>query len=362
MNFDKKILKITRLRGSERENQFNMNSIVLREPGKLENSELVFSEDLLPEEALLKVHRIGICGTDIHAFRGKQPFFTYPRILGHELGVEVLRVGEAVSHLEPGDKCALEPYFNFGLDQAVRRGKTNCGENISVFGVHADGGMRKFIKVPARYLHRSESLTYDQLALIEPLSIGYHAVSRAAIQADDKVLVIGTGTIGLATLQFATLKSQQVVAMDINEERLEFCRRNLELYGTVNASEPEILEQIRKSFGGDLPTVVMDATGNPQSMKNTLDFVAFGGKIVFIGLYQGDFTFFDPLFHRKEITLMASRNSLGVDFREIIRLAEDGLLNTDLWITHRIPFEELSAEFEALLQPGSNLIKAMVHV
>lgn len=339
-----------------------MNSIVLEEPGRLVNKELPFSDELRPEEALLKVHRIGICGTDMHAFRGKQPFFSYPRILGHELGVEVLKVGASVTHVQAGDRCALEPYFNFGQDQAVRRGKTNCGENISVFGVHADGGMREFITVPARYLHKSEILSYDQLALIEPLSIGYHAVSRAAIEEEDKVLVIGTGPIGLATLQFAQLKSKQVVAMDINDERLEFCRQNLGLSGIVNASDTNLLERIREAFDGDLPTVVMDATGNPESMKNTLTYVAFGGKIVFIGLYQGEFTFFDPLFHRKEITLMASRNSLGVDFKEIIRLAESGLLNTDLWITHRIPFAELSSKFESLLKPESKVIKALVEI
>src|SRR5690606_23656240 len=228
-----------------------MNSIVLEEPGRLINKELPFSDDLRPEEALLKVHRIGICGTDMHAFRGKQPFFSYPRILGHELGVEVLKVGESVTHVQAGDRCALEPYFNFGQDQAVRRGKTNCGENISVFGVHADGGMREFITVPARYLHKSEVLSYDQLALIGPLSIGYHAVSRAAIEEEDKVLVIGTGPIGLATLQFAQLKSKQVVAMDINDERLEFCRQNLGLSGTFNASDTNLLERIREAFDGD---------------------------------------------------------------------------------------------------------------
>src|SRR5690606_1909770 len=161
-------------------------------------------------------------------------------------------------------------------------------------GVHADGGMREFITVPARYLHKSEVLSYDQLALIEPLSIGYHAVSRAAIEEEDKVLVIGTGPIGLATLQFAQLKSKQVVAMDINDERLEFCRQNLGLSGTFNASDTNLLERIREAFDGDLPTVVMDATGNAESMKNTLTYVAFGGKIVFIGLYKGEFTVFDP--------------------------------------------------------------------
>jgi 2-desacetyl-2-hydroxyethyl bacteriochlorophyllide A dehydrogenase len=340
-----------------------MNSIILQEPGHLVNAELDLERALQPDEALVKVHRIGICGTDMHAYRGKQPFFTYPRILGHELGLEVLQVGDQVTQVQPGDKCALEPYFNFEMDQAVRRGKTNCGEKISVFGVHADGGMRKKIIVPAKYLHKSSILSFDQLALIEPLSIGCHAVNRAGIQNQDKVLVIGTGPIGLATLQFAKLKNPaQIAAMDIADERLEFCRAQLQLDGTVNAATDDVIGKLRSAFDGDLPTVILDATGSSASMAKTLDYVAFGGKIVFIGLFQGDFTFFDPLFHRKEITLMASRNSLGEDFKEIIKLVETKKLNTDFWITHRIPFRDLASTFETILDPKSKVIKAIVEL
>lgn len=339
-----------------------MNTIILNEPGLLEIKATELEMGLKSDEALLKVHRIGICGTDMHAFRGKQPFFSYPRILGHELGVEVIETGNEVKNVKVGDRCSVEPYFNFGMDQAVRRGKTNCGENISVFGVHEDGGMREFIKLPARYLHQSDKLTYDQLALIEPLSIGCHAVNRAALTNEDKVLVIGAGPIGLATIQFAKIKNAKVSIMDVNEERLEFCKSNLELAGTINAKSDQLVGDIRNIFEGDLPTVVMDATGNPISMKNTFDYVAFGGKIVFIGLFQGDFTFFDPLFHRKEVTLMASRNSLGEDFDQIITLMEEGKIDTDLWITHRIAFQDLPEKFESLLLPENKVIKAMVEL
>ncbi len=339
-----------------------MNAVILEEPGKLKRIQLSFDTALQADEVLLKVHRIGICGTDMHAFRGNQPFFSYPRILGHELGVEVIGIGNEVKNVRVGDKCAVEPYFNSQEDQAVRRGKTNCGENISVFGVHEDGGMREFVKLPSKYLHRSATLTYDQLALVEPLGIGCHAVNRAAITEEDKVLVIGAGPIGLATIQFAKIKQAQVVVMDINADRLRFCEDQLGVDGTVHLQSGEEILQLREAFGGDLPTVVMDATGNPKSMKNTLDYVAFGGKIVFIGLFQGDFTFFDPLFHRKEITLMASRNALGKDFEEIISLIEKGDVDTGPWITHRVSFGELADGFETLLKPESRVIKAMVEL
>lgn len=337
-----------------------MDTIVLKEPGKLEYQKAEVDRLLKEEEVLLKVHRIGICGTDMHAYRGKQPFFSYPRILGHELGVEVVELGKAVTGLRVGDRCSVEPYFNYRKDQAVRRGKSNCGENISVFGVHEDGGMREFIKLPAKYLHRSSKLTYDQLALVEPLGIGCHAVNRAAIQPDDLVLVIGAGPIGLAAMQFAKIKNAKVVVMDVNEERLKFCMRQMNVDDTIDAGSGNVLEDIRESFGGDLPTVVMDATGNPLSMKNTLEYVAYGGKIVFIGLYQGDFTFSDPLFHKKEITLLASRNALSEDFKEIISLMEAGKIDTSPWITHRVAKDNLVEKFEDFLKPESKVIKAMV--
>lgn len=341
-----------------------MKAIVLQEAGNLMGKHLIMPEGLGPGEALVKVHRIGICGTDIHAFRGKQPFFSYPRILGHELGVEVIGLGDAVSHLHVGDRCSVEPYFNRSEDQAVRRGKTNCGENISVFGVHEDGGMREYFKIDANYLHPSSSLSYEQLALIEPLAIGYHAIQRASPEAEDKILVIGAGPIGLATAQFAALSSKEVVVMDINRERLTVCKSKLPIKDTIHLQEGDfpIVAELRKVFDGDLPTVILDATGNPESMKKTLELAAHGSKIVFIGLFQGDFSFHDPLFHKKELSLMASRNALGRDFKQIIALIEQGKINTDFWITHRLAFDALPDQFEELFFGNKAVIKAMVEL
>jgi 2-desacetyl-2-hydroxyethyl bacteriochlorophyllide A dehydrogenase len=341
-----------------------MKIIVLQKPEHLIIEEMDKPDKANPHEALVKVHRIGICGTDIHAFKGRQPFFTYPRILGHELGVEVLETGSAVNHLKPGDKCALEPYFNKTIGQAVRRGKTNCGEEISVFGVHEDGGMRDYFKVDAKYLHPSDKLSFEQLALIEPLAIGYHAVKRAAPEPDDKVLVIGAGPIGMATAQFASLTNKNVVIMDINPQRLEVCQQHLALKGSlhIDSQNFDYQEQLKNVFNGDLPTVIFDATGNQESMEKTLEFAAHGSKIVFIGLFQGDFIFHDPLFHKKELTMMASRNALGNDFRQIIGLIENGNIHTDFWITHRINFEALPGQFEILFFGKEPVIKVMVEV
>ena len=337
-----------------------MKTLVLEEPGHFKYTETTLDESLQADEALVKVHRIGICGTDFHAYGGNQPFFSYPRILGHELGVEVLKVGEDVKHISAGDKCSVEPYMNKTQDQAVRRGYTNCGENISVLGVHQDGGMREKFVLPARYLHRSEQLSYEQLAVIEPLGIGCHAVNRAQVQPDDLVLVVGSGPIGLATTIFATAAGAKTVVMDLNEDRLKFAVEVTDIHGTVVAGNEDTLDKLREQFDGDLPTVVLDATGNKYSMAKALEYAAPAGKIVFIGLFQGDFSFHDPYFHKKELTLMASRNALASDFKQIISMMEEGKINIDRWITHRSSFEEMVGKFEGWLNPEAQVIKAVV--
>lgn len=337
-----------------------MKTIILKQAGEFVYTDTTLDEQVKADEALLKVHRIGICGTDYHAFAGRQPFFSYPRILGHELGVEVMAVGSAVENVKVGDNCSVEPYQNTQQDQAVRRGFTNCGEHVSVLGVHQDGGMREYIKIPAKYLHKSDKLSYEQLALVEPLGIGCHAVNRAQLTAQDDVLVIGAGPIGLSAVQFSVAAGARTVVMDINEGRLDFASSIMPIAGTVVAGREDTEEQLRAYFDGDLPTVVFDATGNKESMSKALAYVASAGKVVFIGLFQGIFCFHDPYFHKKEMALMASRNALPADFKQIIAMIEAGKINTNAWITHRSSFEEMIQQFESWLKPESGVIKAVV--
>jgi len=202
-----------------------MKVIRLNEPGKWEALQVSEPDKKLSSgEALVKVKKIGVCGTDLHAFKGSQPFFKYPRILGHELAVEIVAVANDVDTIKVGDQCAVEPYYNEGINQAIRMGKPNCGDNLRVLGVHVDGGMQEYFKYPAKFLHPSNALSEDQLAMIEPLAIGCHAVDRAQISDKDVVLVIGAGPIGLGTIQFAQLTGARVIAMDINDDTLEKCK------------------------------------------------------------------------------------------------------------------------------------------
>lgn len=337
-----------------------MNAIQLTEPGRFVPIRMHEAAFPGPGEALVRVRRVGVCGTDIHAFGGRQPFFTYPRILGHELGIEVLAIGEGVENVRPGDRCSVEPYLNCGSCIACRRGKSNCCTALRVLGVHEDGGMRERLVLPVRKLHTSPLLSFDQLALVEPLGIGAHAVERAQIEAGEFVLVIGAGPIGLATMQFAIAKDAKVIALDISEERLNFCRRQLHLPYTINGTREASLAALLEITNGDLPTAVFDATGNPKSMSGSFVFPAHGGRLVFVGLFPGEVTFDDPNFHRRELTLLASRNATPRDFARIIRLIEAGRLDTTPWITHRAHFSEIPEIFSSWTNPANGVIKAMI--
>jgi 2-desacetyl-2-hydroxyethyl bacteriochlorophyllide A dehydrogenase len=341
-----------------------MKTLRLEEPGRL-----IFSAkgpplpaELAPGEALVRVHRIGVCGTDIHAFIGDQPFFSYPRILGHELGVEVIAVDSSTMNVKPGDRCSVEPYLNCGSCIACRNNKPNCCVNLRVLGVHIDGGMREAFVVPSHKLHSSANLTPDQLALVETLAIGRHAVNRARVEAAEFALVIGAGPIGLTVAQFAIQAGAQVIAVDINSQRLEFCREQLGVPFVINAATEEPLDALRRITSGDLPTAVFDATGNPKSMIRSFEYPANGGRLIFVGLCQSDIIFNDPNFHRRELTLFASRNACPEDFTRIIDLVERGRIDTSPWITHRASFAEAVSDFPNWTKPETGVIKAMIEL
>ena len=338
-----------------------MKTILLKEPGQLVLSDTASPLTPSSDEALVRVRRIGVCGTDLHAFKGEQPFFSYPRVLGHELGVEVVSVGANNEGLRTGDYCTVEPYLNCGACVACHRGKTNCCVRLQVLGVHTDGGMREFIKVPARKLHKSDSLSLDQLALVEPLSIGAHAVARANIERGEFALVIGADPIGLSVIQFARLAGANVIVTDVSEERLQFAAAHFGVELTIKAGEGA-LESLKDITSGEMPTAVFDATGSAASMAASFDLVAHGGRLVFVGLFQGDVTFHDPDAHRREMTLLCSRNSTAIEFKRIINQLESGEFDIAPWITHRVQFGEVTEQFPRWLEPQSRFIKAVIEV
>ena len=329
-----------------------MKTILLEEPGRFVLTDTAEPAPPGPGEVLLTVRNIGICGTDLHAFRGKQPFFQYPRILGHELGVEVAAVGPGVTNVQPGDRCAVNPYLNCGVCGPCRRGKTNCCETLKVIGVHVDGGMRERIVLPATHVYPSSKLSLPQLALVETLGIGCHAVSRSQVEKGERTLVIGAGPIGLTVLEFLRVEGADLGLLELSPARRAFAAKmfpGLRLYESVDAMLAE-----------PLATAVFDCTGNPQSMMGSFKFIANGGKLILVGLFVGDVTFHDPDFHRRETTLLASRNGTPAEHRRIISLLEEGRIDTSAWITDRAPFGQMIERFPHWLDPNAGIVKAVL--
>ncbi|HZU35463.1 MAG TPA: zinc-binding alcohol dehydrogenase family protein [Gemmataceae bacterium] len=316
-----------------------------------------------PGEALVRVHRVGVCGTDFSGYQGKMPFFSYPRIPGHELGVEVLEVGTGVANVCPGDRCAVEPYMNCQSCYACERGHTNCCEHLQTLGVHCDGGLRSRFIVPARNLHGSQQLSFEQLALVETLGIGCHAVNRAGVKSGEHVLVIGAGPIGLSVIEFAKIAGAHTIVMDLSERRLDFVRRAMGIRDTILVRDDgQALATVTELTNGQLAHAVIDATGSNRSMGEALQYVGFAGRLVLVGISMEPIRFTQPLMHRREMTFFASRNALPGDFRRIIGLIEQGQLDTRPWITHREAFGAMIDVFREWLKPETGVIKAMVEI
>lgn len=336
-----------------------MKTLTCVQPGTFAYSEKEIPE-CLPGNTLLKIKRIGICGTDLHAFEGTQPFFSYPRILGHELAAEI--VATDAPGFEIGEAVTFIPYFYCGKCIACRRGNENCCANIQGCGVHIDGGMVEYLSIPSYALLHGGGLSFDELALVEPLAIGAHGVRRAGVEKDEFVLVIGAGPIGLGTMEFARIAGAKVIAMDINNDRLAFCQSKLGVAYTVNPLDTDVTLALKEITNGDMPTVIIDASGNQKAIIAAFPYLAHGGRYVMIGLQRGDINFNHPEFHKRESTLMSSRNATRADFMHVIESMKAGLVNPTNYITHRVTFDEVADQFASWLLPETGVIKAMISV
>ena len=338
-----------------------MKQITLTEPFCLRQEDVSVPERKAGE-VLVQVRRIGICGTDLHAFRGRQPFFTYPRVLGHELAVEVVDPGSE-GRCSAGDHRVVLPYLACGACGACRRGRTNCCIRMQVLGVHADGGMRELLSLPPDLLLAADGLTLSQMALVENQCIGAHAVQRAGIQEQDTVVVVGTGPIGLGVVQFACMAGPaRMVVADIAQDKLDFCRTHFLGVTDVCLVDEDFETRLADLTNGEMAHVLFDATGHPGSMERGFDLVAHGGTYVLVSLVQADITFHDPDFHRREVTLKSSRNATKRDFERVIAAMQNGDLVTEPLLTHEVPFDDVTASFGGWLDPEAGVIKAMAHL
>lgn len=333
-----------------------MKAVVCREPFSL-----VVEDRPAPGvgagEILIRIRRVGLCGTDYHIFAGRHPFLAYPRVIGHELAGEVEFAPEE-SAFRPGQIVAINPYLPCGTCIACRKGKPNACVDIRVLGVHADGGMTELLAVPEAAVLDAAGLTMDQAAMMEFLAIGAHAVARAGISAEERVLIVGAGPIGIAAGLFARLSGATVTLTDTSLARLTYAREQLG-FADVIESGADFPAGAAARTGGDMFDVVFDATGSLAAMAQSLAYVAHGGKLVLVGVAPGDLVFADPEFHKREATLIASRNALARDFERVKQAILSGDIPTAALHTHSLAAEELPLRLPELIADSDHVVKAI---
>jgi hypothetical protein len=277
--------------------------------------------------------------------------------LGHELAGEIIEIDKNSQNLKVGDKVIVMPYVNCGVCIACRQGKTNCCSNIKVLGVHADGGMQEVVAIRTDLLIPTKGLSYKEMAIVEPLSIGAHAIRRANITKGEKIVVVGCGPIGIGLIKLAQIKGAEVIALDVDGTRLEFVKEQLGVKLVIKVSENAVHE-VSKITNGDMATAVFDATGNKRALESGITYMAHGGRYVLVGLSKGELVFGHPAIHAKESTIMCSRNATMEDFDFVIQNLKK--FPVDLFVTHQVNFTEMIANFDSWLDPKTKVIKAMV--
>jgi 2-desacetyl-2-hydroxyethyl bacteriochlorophyllide A dehydrogenase len=333
-----------------------VKAVVCQEPFHLN---LVSRSEPRPGEGdvLVRIKRVGLCGTDFHIYGGRHPFLQYPRVMGHELAGEVAQA-PAGSRFEPGQLVAINPYLFCGSCIACRRGKPNACANVQVLGVHRDGGMCELLAVPESSVLDASGLSLDQAAMLEFLAVGAHAVARARVAASDSVLVVGAGPIGVAVGLFARLNGANVTLVDKRPARLDYARDRLG-FERVLAAGPELAGALSEQTQGEMFNMVFDATGAIEAMKESLYYLSHGGTLVFVGVAKGELGFAGPEFHKRETTLLASRNALAEDFERVASAIKAGQIATERLQTHSFRAEEMATRIPELIADADNVLKAI---
>lgn len=311
-------------------------------------------------EALVRIRRIGVCGTDMHIYQGNQPYFTYPRVMGHELSGEIVEPAQG-SAFKAGDPVYIVPYLHCGTCVACRVGKTNCCTSLKVLGVHIDGGMTEYLALPESHLFKAEGITLDEAAMVEFLAIGAHAVARAKVSGGQRVLVVGAGPIGVGVALFAQLNGAEVTVIDGRADRLSFATDKLKVPHAVMLGEGDE-ERLRALTAGEFFHAVFDCTGSPRAMERGFGFVAHGGTYVLVSIVQGNISFSDPEFHKRETTLLSSRNATLTDFATVMSAMREGKILTKAINTHRAPLWEAAAKMPEWIKPEAGTVKAILEV
>lgn len=315
-----------------------------------------------PGEVLLRVRVVGYCGTDLNTFRGLNPLVQYPRVPGHEIGAVIAARGaEVPSEWAEGLEVTLSPYINCGQCGACRQGRPNCCRSNQTLGVQCDGAMTEYIVAPWKKLYRSPKLGLRELALVEPLTIGFHAVDRGRVTNHDTVLVFGCGAIGLGVIAGAARRGARVVAVDVDDAKLALARR-CGARETVNSRSVNLHERVRELTNGEGATVAIEAVGVPETFRAAVDEAAHAGRVVYIGYAKQPVQYETKQFILKELDILGSRNATGRDFETVIGFLESGRFPVAEVITRNVPFPEAPAALQDWSTRPADVTKIQVRV
>jgi threonine dehydrogenase-like Zn-dependent dehydrogenase len=338
----------------------HMKALFLLEPAKTEIREIE-KPTLAAEQVLVKVGKVGFCGGDLNAFRGVFPMQQYPMILGHEIGgvIEETAVG-VPEQLQPGMRITVSPYKGCGRCSACANHRPNACRDNQTMGVMRHGAMTEYIAVPWYDIHVSSKLSLEELALVEPLAVGFHAVNRGRVSKTDTVLVIGCGIVGIGAVAGAAYRGADVIATDIDDKKLSLARKAGARH-TINPETKDLHDFLASLTGGEGPAIVIEAVGRPETYRSAVDEVAFTGRVVYIGYTKAPVEYETKLFVQKELDILGSRNSAG-EFSEVIKMMEHGGFPVDNAVSREVPLKNAGEALAAWNADPRGVIKIMVAV
>lgn len=337
-----------------------MKAIQVSEPGQLNVIETEKPRIENEHEVLVKVHAAGICGSDMHIYHGSNPFTVYPRIIGHEVAGEVAEIGESVHSIKVGDKVSLEPIQSCGECYACKQGQPNVCENLEVYGVHRDGGMREFMSAPEKNWHKlDEETSWNEAVLTEPLTIGAQATARGGVNKGDTVLITGAGPTGISCLLVAKLKGARVIMTDLNDERLNYAS-SIGADVTINPGNgPDVFDQVSQETNGMMANVVIDAVGTEKTFEQAVSMASIAGRVVTLGFNKSPSSLTSLDITKKELMIVGSRLQSN-KFPEIIEYVKQGKLDVASMVSHRFDFQDVQQAFEQLENAPNEVRKAVL--
>ena len=337
-----------------------MKAVILEGAGQAQLASVAEPRIASEDEVLLQVRKIGLCGTDLNSYRGRNPLVSFPRIPGHEIAATVAQLNPKYPEWQPGTAVTLSPYKNCGQCAACRRNRPNACRFNETMGVQRDGALTEFITAPAPKLFRA-NLSLKELCLVEPLTVGFHCTARGRVAAGDTVAVFGCGGVGLGAVTAAAFKGATVIGVDLDDAKLATARKAGAAH-TVNSATQDLHEMLDQITAGRGPDVVIEAIGSRQTFRAAVDEVAYAGRVVYLGFAKEEVAYETRLFVLKELDILGSRNALPEDFLAVIQMLEAHRFPVEDAVTHMVPIEEAPRILEAWNHEPTRFGKIMVEV